>query len=293
MQNVLIELILTNQCNKRCEYCDLDFKNKSLSFDDLDLFSNFLKLNPANYTINFFWWEPLLEYKKLKYFVENSKNYVNNFTIWTNWVFLDKEKLEFFQENNIFIYLSVDNITTGNDLNFEVLKDYTDIININFINDPDYLDNSVKTFNKILNFWFSKISFMPVYSTKKRDKVNLYKLKTLYDYFSSFDNLELNSFWYFNWVTWDIQFILDTNLFFYSDLDSLLWLQKQYKNIDKALYSEINTKTKLISLNDKNLNLEKLLDLHNIKDVLILVFEIPKKTWDILSYKIIDKILKK
>jgi sulfatase maturation enzyme AslB (radical SAM superfamily) len=54
MENILIELILTNNCNKRCEYCDLDFKNKSLSFMDLDLFINFIKNNKANYTINFF-----------------------------------------------------------------------------------------------------------------------------------------------------------------------------------------------------------------------------------------------
>jgi sulfatase maturation enzyme AslB (radical SAM superfamily) len=54
MHKILIELILTNSCNKRCEYCDLDFKTKSLSFDDLDLFIDFLKNNKAEYTINFF-----------------------------------------------------------------------------------------------------------------------------------------------------------------------------------------------------------------------------------------------
>jgi sulfatase maturation enzyme AslB (radical SAM superfamily) len=54
MKKILIELILTNSCNKRCEYCDLDFKTKSFSFNDLDLFINFLKNNKAEYTINFF-----------------------------------------------------------------------------------------------------------------------------------------------------------------------------------------------------------------------------------------------
>ena len=54
MNKILIELILTNQCNKRCEYCDLDFQNKSLSFNDLNLFIEFINKNKANYTINFF-----------------------------------------------------------------------------------------------------------------------------------------------------------------------------------------------------------------------------------------------
>lgn len=54
MQNILIELILTNQCNKRCQYCDLDFKNNFFSKEKLDVFINFLRQNPANYSINFF-----------------------------------------------------------------------------------------------------------------------------------------------------------------------------------------------------------------------------------------------
>ena len=38
MKNILIEVIINNQCNKRCQYCDLDFKNKSLSKENIDDF---------------------------------------------------------------------------------------------------------------------------------------------------------------------------------------------------------------------------------------------------------------
>lgn len=293
MNNILIELILTNQCNKRCEYCDLDFRNKSLSYDDLDLFVDFLSKNKANYTINFFWWEPLLEFEKLRYFLEKSKKYVNRFTIWTNWFFLDREKLDFFSENNVFIYLSIDNITLWKDLNLVLIKEYSKIININFINDPDYLSNSLDLYKKIKNFWFKNISFMPVYTTKKRIRENLVKLKIIYDnILSNSLNINLTSFCYYNWFSSDNQFILDTDWFFYSDLDSLLWLQKQYSIIDKNIIDDIENSTKLISLYDNNLSLEKIISLYNKEKILRLVLNIPKSTWNIISFKVIDKILK-
>jgi hypothetical protein len=77
-------------------------------------------------------------------------------------------------------------------------------------------------------------------------------------------------------VAIDKQFIFDTDLNFYSDLDSLLWLQKQYKNVNNKLKIEINKKTKLLSLNSLNLSLKNLINLYNVDDILRLVFEIPK-----------------
>lgn len=291
MDKILIELILTNSCNKKCEYCDLDFKAKSLSFDDLNLFTNFLKDNKADYTINFFGWEPLLEFDKLKYFVNKSKKYVSKYSIWTNWVFLDKEKLEYFKKNNVIIYLSVDNISLWKDL--DLLSNYSDIININFINDPDFLFNSILTYEKIKEIWFKNIAFMPVFSTKKWVKKSLTKLNRIYEYIKNNSSwIRLKTYTYFNWVAVDKQFILDTDLYFYSDLDSLLWLQKQYKNINIELKKDINKKTQLLSLNTKNITLNNLINLYNIEDILKLVFEIPKRAWDLLSYKVIDKILK-
>jgi MoaA/NifB/PqqE/SkfB family radical SAM enzyme len=54
MEKILIELILTNQCNKKCNYCDLEFKNKSLSTQNLDRLTSFLEKNKAYYSTNFF-----------------------------------------------------------------------------------------------------------------------------------------------------------------------------------------------------------------------------------------------
>lgn len=292
MEKILIELILTNQCNKRCEYCDLDFKNSFFWRENINKFIKFLKQNKANYKINFFWWEPLLDFENLKYFVENSKEFISYFSIWTNWILLNKEKLNFLQENNVKIYLSIDNISCGKNLDFELLQNFENIIQINFINDPDYLENSIFVFEKIKKYWFKNISFMPVFNIKKWNNVKLWKLKKILDYVNEdWKNLNINYFSYFNWISSEKQFILDTDLNFYSDLDSLLWLQKQYKNIDKKLFEKINFETKIWNLNEE-IDLENLLKKHDIKNILNLVFEIPKNSWDLLSYKIIDKLLK-
>ncbi len=293
MDKILIELILTNKCNKRCEYCDLDFRNKSLSFNDLDLFIEFLKNNKADYTINFFWWEPLLEYEKLKYFVENTKWLISNYSIWTNWILLNEEKLDFLKVNNVKIYLSIDNISLWKDLNIELLSKYSYFININFINDPDFLQNSLIVFNQIKNNWFTNIAFMPVFNTKKWGKKSLIQLKNMYNFIINNSIwINLKTYTYFNWVTIDKQFILDTDLFFYSDIDSLLWIQKQYKDLDLELKNNIDSKTQLLSLQSDKLTLKKIINLYNIDEVLKLIFEISNKSWDLLIYKVIDKILK-
>gem|GEM_PF-1425047 len=74
MYKILFEIILNNQCNKRCSYCDLDFKDTSFSFVDIDKFTYFLRTNKnlvEYYHINFFGGEPLLSFDKIVYFIRN------------------------------------------------------------------------------------------------------------------------------------------------------------------------------------------------------------------------------
>lgn len=294
MNKILIEWILTNQCNKRCQYCDLNFINRSISFQDIDLFIDFLNNNKAEYNINFFWWEPLLEFEKIKYFVEKTRKIISRFSIWTNGLLLSEDKLQFFEDNNIIVYLSIDNIDSLAKLKLELISKYKKNIIINFINDPDYLDNSIDCFKKIIDFWFQEIAFMPVFSTKKRDINKLSSFKKIYDQIKqNLDWIKFKKYWYFNWISIEKQYVLDTDLYFYSDLDSLLWLQKQYDNTPIELKNKIEDKTKLLSLKQKDISLNNLINLYNIKDILKLVFSIPKSTKDYHIYKIIDKILEK
>ncbi len=292
MENILIELILTNNCNKRCEYCELNFTSKTISYSSIDKFIDFLSNNPANYTINFFWWEPSLEFDKIVYFINRSKEYVSKYTIWTNWVLLNKDKLDFLYKNKVKIYLSIDNITFWNDINLNLLSEYSNIININFINDPEYIDNSLEVYNILERYWFEKISFMPVFTSKRWTIKNLINLKNLYNrIWKNSQKIKLKSYKYYNWVSSDKQFILDTDMNFYSDLDSLIWLQKQYNCIDIDYFNYINKKTMIASLKDNDINLDKLLNFYNIETILKIIFEIPKKSWSQIDNEIISKII--
>jgi len=290
MHKILIELILTNSCNKRCEYCDLDFKNKALSKDELDIIIKFLSENKADYIINFFGWEPLLYYNNIKYFLEKTKNIVSIFTIWTNWVLLDKEKLDFFKINNVEISLSIDNISVLNDLNLEQISNYKEIINLNFIIDPDYIKNSKVLFKEILKYDFQKINIMPVFTTKNWDNNSFLELKKLKKYIDSFCLNNINYFSYYNWISIDKQFILDTDLNLYADLDSLLWLQKQYKIVPNKFKETIHEHTKI--WNVKDLNLLDLINNYNIEKILKIALSVPKEIWKLKQNTIIDKILK-
>jgi len=292
MEKILIEVIITNQCNKRCNYCDLNFSNKVISDNNIILLSDFINLYKKNYFhINFFWGEPLLEFDKIKNIINKIKSKNIKYSIWTNWTLLNNKILDFFYKNKVFINLSVDNITWFKNIS-NIEKKYFDIIEINFINDPDFLFKSKKIFLEIINKWFQKINFMPVFTTKKWINTQIINLWKIIKEIKNFDNkVDINYFYYFNWISLEKQFILDTDWFFYNDLDSLLWLQKQYSIIYKTLWKKINFLTKNISLNDKNFCLEKLLDRYNIIEILKLIIEIPKKQWCEKNNIILKRVL--
>lgn len=132
---------------------------------------------------------------------------------------------------------------------------------------------------------------MPVFSTIKWDIFCLKELK-------KFINQELlqskkiliNKYSYFNWISSDLQFILDTNGILYQDLDSLLWIQKQYKSTSPELKNKIETISKIWFISD--LNLEKILKEYNIYDIIKLVFKLPKEQGLLKDYEVINRILK-
>jgi sulfatase maturation enzyme AslB (radical SAM superfamily) len=181
------------------------------------------------------------------------------YSLGTNGVFLDEGKLIFLKKNNVKIYLSVDNIDGKPFLEKKDFYGYQDMIEINFINDPDFLYNSKATLDLILEKGFKDINFMPVFTTKKRGKEKLRDFLILKNYISSLEHLDkglkpfvedlkVNYFSYFNGFSSDIQFMLDTDMHFYRDLDSLIWLQKQYSSLPEDLRKELHEKSQLFHL---------------------------------------------
>ncbi len=294
MNKILIEIIITNSCNKRCEYCDLDFKNTFISDKSISLFIDFInqEKNIDYFHINFFGWEPLLWFEKIKKIIKKIKNKKVKYSIWTNWNLLNNEILEFFIENKIKISLSVDNISWFKNV-FKINKKYFKLIEINFINDPDYLFNSKNIFDEIVRIGYKNINFMPVFTTKKWKNENIINLWKIIKYIKSNSlGIKINYYSYFNWISAEKQFILDTDWYFYNDLDSLLWLQKQYSCLDNTLKNNIGKITKNLDLNDNFFSFEKLIKNHNIKDIVNLVTDILKSTNSVKENILINKLYK-
>ena len=296
MYKLLFEIIMSNQCNKRCSYCKLDFIEKKISNDNLDNLIKVLdkwKNKLESVIINFFWGEPLLNFKWIEYFVEKAKN-LNfiEYSIWTNWVLLDEKTLNYFIKNNFKIHLSLDSENTNLLLKNEFLKKGIDNIEINYIINPRTIVKSFNDFRKIINFWFKKINVMPVYFTIKWDKESFIILnKLLNEEIKKYiwrKEYKINFFSYFNGVSSDIQYILETDWTIYSDLDSLLWIQKQWSILWDKLIKRIEKETLIWDIAD--INFDKLINQYNIKDIVRLVHDIPKEQGLVKDYKILNKI---
>lgn len=207
-----IRFNLTEQCNLRCDYCYLDFKNKSLDILEAKNIIDFLLSQDwNNKIISFFWWEPLLEFDILKELVEYSnlkslelsKNIF--YKIATNWLLFNKEILDFLKKNNFEIHLSINwtkyihNKTRDNSFSkieekISLFNDYENIVVLMVIF-PNHIFSLEESIKQIKTFWFSKLSFeiylWNKYNREMKDYKNLEteisRLKNL----SYFDDIEL------------------------------------------------------------------------------------------------------
>jgi len=293
MKNILFELIMTNQCNKRCKYCDLRFKNKSISYFMLDDFISFLKKEESDnisFLINFFWWEALLEYQKIIYFIEKTKKIKNiRYSIWTNWILLDKDKYNYLSKNNVEIYLSID--TESIELSYlkNYLRNYNKLI-INFILNPNTINKSFVLFKKIFNYWYKNYNIIPVFLTKRWQLESLNKLNNIKKYILSFTWWKYIFYSYFQKPTSDIQFIVDTNWFIYKDLHTHLWIIKQFSGLDKSIMNDIENFTFVGNISS-SLTLQRLLENYDQYQLVKKTWELPKKIWIYKDFKLLDIIL--
>ncbi len=122
-------LHVAHDCNLRCKYCFAEEgvyggKKGLMSLDTAKSAIDFVIKNSAsrkNIEVDFFGGEPLLNFdvvkETVKYAREQEKIYNKNFrfTITTNGVLLDDEKLEFINENMCNIVLSIDGRKETND----------------------------------------------------------------------------------------------------------------------------------------------------------------------------------
>ena len=109
-----IALLLTEDCNFRCEYCFIKKNPNKIDWGTIvDTLSWLSGQNSKNerLSVNFFGGEPMLEYDLIKKTVLYAeKEYEDNFkfSITTNGSLFDEEKLDFFEDHNISVLFSID-----------------------------------------------------------------------------------------------------------------------------------------------------------------------------------------
>lgn len=113
---------INNRCNLKCAYCHFHEKENSIEHAHMDVFpildnicSHIKKYNIKLFKIGFVGnGEPLLEYEKLRSYIEYIKDWLDQGTIAaytiTNGTLLDEEKINFLHSHKVNVGISIDGI---------------------------------------------------------------------------------------------------------------------------------------------------------------------------------------
>lgn len=226
-----IRFNLTSQCNIRCEYCYVDFKNDKLDFSLAKNIVDYLVLKGWDEkVISFFGWEPMLEFENLQKIVKYSKkkfeekNKKISFKIATNFLLINEEKINFLKENNFEIHISMnwnnennnkmrDNSTKKLLKNFEKFLSFDnrkDIIILLAFSNLE-IKNLRENIEFILNLWFQKINLEMIFGKKynwqksdflalqeefiKIKKSEIFKNLQIYNHFKNKNILDISPKW--------------------------------------------------------------------------------------------------
>jgi len=109
-----ISILLTEDCNFRCEYCFIDQNPSSISWETLKDTLNWLSrqnIHGEKLSVNFFGGEPLVKYdliEKAVLYAEQELDDKFSFGVTTNGSLFNKERLDFFEKHNMSALFSID-----------------------------------------------------------------------------------------------------------------------------------------------------------------------------------------
>lgn len=257
MYNLILHT--TTACNYNCTYCDVIKDNKIIPKENFGIILDFLQKNCSEINrLKFFGGEPLLNWKTIKFIIENSKNFLSGkYEIVTNTTLLRDEIWEYFEKYFGIIFFSID---SENNFDFEKVLNFITKYNLekklyfNLIIDPKNIEIAEIQFEKLYNSGMKWYNILPVYFTKIWEKDELEKfakmMKKILDLSLKDKNLRLYWFYENSWENFSLinkSFFINTDLeVFFSDFPSTFLWQK----IKKDLFLE----------NLKNFNLKKILD---------------------------------
>ena len=119
-----VTINVTNECNLECSYCFEENKTKTYMTKEtaikiVDDSYNLLQKDIGRFTINLFGGEPFLNWEVIKAIVDhcNQKDYVVRYGVTTNLTILTEEMLEYIDDNNIMLLVSIDGVKSVHDEN--------------------------------------------------------------------------------------------------------------------------------------------------------------------------------
>lgn len=117
---VLHIVVVTQACNHNCVYCHASAKPTKDSKYNMDkktakkVVETIFESTAWDITIEFQWWEPLMNWDIVKYIIQyakhinKTKKYNLHLSLVSNLTLMDEEKLEFLVNNNVWISTSLD-----------------------------------------------------------------------------------------------------------------------------------------------------------------------------------------
>lgn len=204
-KDIVILIYMTLECNIRCYYCVVNFKKEYISVDTLDNIILFIKNNRDNFwnvSVEFFWWEPLLVFEKIKYFVLNSEKLNIKYKITTNWILLDRDIIDFFDKYFSSVYISfsdlfIKNIKLLSNIYKFISKDCINKYAITFIYHPDKCYKEHFKFLKLIIWiWFKNLNILPIYMYKNYTKQDFDNLKIFLFLIKKISNVKYEYFYF-------------------------------------------------------------------------------------------------
>lgn len=286
----------TTACNYNCTYCDVIKDNKIIPKENFGIILDFVEKNFEEINhFKFFGGEPLLNWKMIKFIIDNSKNFLSNkYEIVTNTTLLRDKIWEYFEAYFKIIFFSID---SENNFDFEKVFDFIKKYNLekklyfNLIIDPKNIEIAEKQFQKLYNSGMRWYNILPVYFTKVWEKENLEKfskmMKNILDLSQKDKTLRLYGFTENNGEKSSLinnSFFINTDLeVYFSDFPStflwqkiknklFLWKLENFslKNLDSETSSEwqLAKQEKIISDFEKNIynKVKWQKELHKIMD---------------------------
>lgn len=123
---MIFDIVVTRNCNLNCKYCFEKTKvNEDMSVENIPKLIFFIKkyvnhdyvINKEEIIVNFNGGEPLLNFRFIKLFIEKTHTFVKRYSISTNLSFVNKEILNFLNNYNVTMHVSIDGCKKTNDMN--------------------------------------------------------------------------------------------------------------------------------------------------------------------------------